>query len=370
MRLTLLILLAFGGCKRASDIEEPLVPADGIAVLGGGTHSLDAMTLQVLATGEAGLKVPVDIAMHPSRDELWVVNQWEATDDAPPRAGSVMVVYEPGAPSMTMELFRDTQGGRHFLPRPSALAFSADNGNFATSHDTDELTQGANGTPSDFMGPTLWPSDDQFDAGHASHLDMLHNSPLAKGIAWDSGNAFWVVDGAHSSLTYYDFAEDHGYGGADHSDGRVLRYVEGEIEVSPDYPAHAVMDHKSGLLYAVDPGHGRVVALDTASGVRGQGLRANYDGLSTFASMDDAVLTTAIDLTAAGLEQPVGLRLHDDLLYVSDAGTGTIWAFTLEGEMVDYLELGGSPHGIELGQDGSLYVADAVAEQVLRLTPR
>ena len=27
----------------------------------------------------------------------------------------------------------------------------------------------------------------------SSHLDMLHNSPNAVGIAWDHGNAFWKL---------------------------------------------------------------------------------------------------------------------------------------------------------------------------------
>ena len=35
------------------------------------------------------------------------------------------------------------------------------------------------------MGPTLWDGNlNIYDGGHASHLDMLHNSPNGAGIAW------------------------------------------------------------------------------------------------------------------------------------------------------------------------------------------
>ena len=109
---------------------------------------------------------------------------------------SVAIVFNAGASDQRVE-HRTSSDATHFLASPSALAFD-DSGTLATIHDVDTPTQGADGTPADFMGPTLWPADASLvDGGHDSHLDMLHDSPSGAGIAWDTGNAFWVYDGWH-----------------------------------------------------------------------------------------------------------------------------------------------------------------------------
>ena len=59
------------------------------------------------------------------------------------------------------------------------------------------------------MGPTLWTNDGSiYNGGHATHYDMLHDSPNGAGIAWESGTAYWIFDGWHQSLTRYNFRND------------------------------------------------------------------------------------------------------------------------------------------------------------------
>lgn len=128
-----------------------------------------------------------------------------------------------------------------------SYAVGAD-GYMATAQQEDEETQPT--TPADFMGPTLWTSDSsEFDAGHASHLDMLHNSPLSSGIAWDEGNAYWVFDGHHAAIAHYDFQSNHGPGGTDHRDGVVRRYVNEQLKVVDEIVAHLAFDREAQRLY-------------------------------------------------------------------------------------------------------------------------
>src|SRR4030095_8086057 len=187
-------------------------------------------------------------------------------------------------------------------------------GRVDTRHETHERTQGEQ-TPPDFMGPTLWLSDLAFfDAGEASHLDMLHNSPDGMGIAWEKDLVFWVFDGWHSSITRYDFVHDHGPGGTDHSDGIISRYVEGDVERMPGVPSHMEVD--GGLLYFADTGHARIAVLDTASGTPGGNVGPNYDNCVMFA-MDGAMLTTLVDGGTMGMTAPSGLGIHDGLVFVT-----------------------------------------------------
>lgn len=341
--------------------------ADAIDLLGGGTHSLDSVQLDVVATSDDGLASPTDLEFHPERrSELWIVNQ---------ETEGVTVLLDTNTDDQEALNFDDNVAGIHFMARPSALAF-ADNGTFATIHDTDEPTQGG-ATPDDFMGPTWWTSDlDEFDGGHHGHIDMLHNSPLGMGIAWAGDSVFWVFDGYHSALTRYDFNDDHGLGGTDHSDGETARYVEGEVDRRDGVPSHMVYDHDTDMLYVADTGNLRICVLDTSTGTTGDFTNPNYDGtlqyevreaqLSTLVSVDEIAGTDGL-----AMSKPSGIALHDGKLWVSDARRNWIVAFDLEGNMLDYLDLEleeFSINGIEFAEDGSLYVIDNLAEEVLRIS--
>jgi sugar lactone lactonase YvrE len=122
-------------------------------------------------------------------------------------------------------------------------------------------------------------------------------------------------------------------------------------------------------LYVADTSNARIAVLDTTTGTVGSTYAPNYDG-GTQNKVTGATLTTLIDETS-GLQKPAGLALHDDMLFVVDHATSTIWAFDLDGEVVDYLETGiaeNSLMGIDFDSQGQLYVTNVVENQVIRIS--
>ncbi len=334
----------------------------GTPVLGLQTHDLSQVQIDVIATQEQGLMEPTDVAFQPGENRLWISNR---------RASGISVIENPGTPTSSDRVFRNAPGSLHFMPRPSSLAFG-DNGFFATSHDTDDRTQSF--TDGDFMGPTLWTSNlDLFNGGHASHFDMMHNSPNAQGIAWEVGNAYWVADGFHHSLTRYDFQADHMAGGEDHSDGTIERHLEGVLGYEQNVPSHLEYDHEAQLLFVCDPANSRILVVKPHTGTRAVELEDNYD----FSADAHAMTGTEYRVLASGgdLHKPSGLALFGRLIFVSDAETARILAFDRAGVLVDYLDLrarvgDAALGGLAFDGAGALYVAVTGADQVLRLRPR
>ncbi|MFW5968352.1 MAG: hypothetical protein ACOCV2_12580 [Persicimonas sp.] len=363
---TALIVSACG----MEDDEEPIsvddpseADGEGVAALGGGEDSLDAVEVTTIADDDEELDGPRDVEFNPEAPEqMWVVNYAD---------NSTVVVLDPGTDEQTHEYFRTT-GSDHFLAKPAALAFG-DPGFMATAQQEDEETQPT--TPEDFMGPVLWPTDlNDYDAGHPSHLDMLHNSPLSSGVAWDEGNAYWIFDGYHGSLTRYDFNEPHPPGGEDHTDGVIERYADGEVGIADEVVAHLDMDHDTDLLYAADTENNRVVTLDTTAGEEGDAISPSYDQCEQ-RHIDDAELSTVIDGDEFEMTQPAGLELHDDLLFVGDNGTSTIYAFDLEGELVDRLDVSeeipaGAMMGLAIDEDDRVYAVDSENDAIVRFGPK
>lgn len=342
------------------DEDDPSDGADeasGLALLGAGSNSVDRVSLDVAY--DSSLGNPRDLAFHPDNEwQLWVAC---ADDDG--------VVVIDGLDDGDVDGDRRSGANSvHFLANPTALAFG-DAGTMVTAHDEDEVTQ--TGTPANFMGPTLWPSDpDRFEGGHSSHLDMLHNSPNSVGAAAAGGNDYWIYDGAHGALALYKFNGDHGEGGSDHSDGELYRYLDGELGYAEDTASHIVLDDVTGLLYAADTENNQIVVLDTDSGEEGSRISPNYDG-GRQRQMDDADAWVLIEGADFDLEAPSGVELHEDLLWVSDNETGRIAAFTLDGELVDWLDTeldSGALMGMAFAPDGSLFLTDAKDEAVLRLS--
>ncbi len=340
----------------------------GLAVLGNGTHSADAVSIRTIATGDDTLATPRDVAFNPETPrELWVLNYADS---------SMTIIRNAGAADQNADNRAGPQH-THFMSHPSSLAFGAP-GMLATAHEEDQPTQGPverGGTPGNFMGPTLWLSGyDEFDGGHASHIDMLHNSPNAVGIAWEVDNAYWVVDGAHHSLTRYDFRMPHEPGGTDHSGAVVRRFVENEIGYVEGVSAHAEFDHERGLLYFADPGNHRVGSLDPSNGTMTTTITPNYDG-SSQRRMMEASTVTLFDGNTVGMATPSGLALHGGRLYVTDNARSRIYAITLQGQVVDWLDLSatveaGGLQGITLDEEGRIYVADSVGDRVIEVAPR
>jgi DNA-binding beta-propeller fold protein YncE len=346
-------------------------PRPGLPVLGYETHSAAEVVIDVLG---GGMNVPRDLAFNPDRpDELWVVNR---ADD------STTTFIGVGTADMTVEK-RIDPFALHFMEEPSSLAFGAP-GMFATCQES-RNTYNGQAMPNDFMGPALWSSDWDvyaksnpeavaaigYDLG--SHLDMLHESPLCMGIAWEANNVYWTFDGMTGSISRYDFQADHGPGYDDHSDGIISRYVEGQVARVADVPSHLVLDHETRLLYIADTGNARIAVLDTTQGTRDRVLFAKEPGTDLH-TMKDVSTTTLVDAAGGELMLPSGIALFGELLFVTDNATSRITAFSkTTGARVDYLDLGipaGSLMGIELDASGNIFVVDAVAGRVLKISAK
>ena len=358
--LVLALSAALAGCPTDGPSDD-----SGVPILGNGSHDIGTLNMEVIATDSDGLNIPRDLEFHPQRpEELWIVNRGD---------NSTTILLDAGTADQE-SLFRgDVSGSAHFLAQPSALAFS-DDGTFATIHETDDLTQGAGGTPADFMGPTLWTSDlDIYDGGHGGHLDMLHNSPNGMGIAWEDDRVFWVFDGFNDSLTRYDFADDHGPGGSYHGDAEIQRHVQGTVRWREDIPSHLAYDASSDLLYVADTGNNRIAVHDTTSGEPGSSYGPGYD---VDADMQYEVTggdcTTLVDGESVDeMGRPSGLELFDDTIWVTDNRSGRIWAFDMEGTTLDYLDTGlddGALMGIAFDADGNLYAVDAENDEIIKIS--
>lgn len=338
-------------------------PPPTIPALGNGAHAPSAVRVTVVATADDGLDVPRDLAFNPEGPEqLWITNNGSST---------VTIVRNPGTPDRDART-TNGDGNTHFLAHPSALAFGT-GAMLATAQETDDVTE--RGAPPDFMGPTLWDSTyDDFDGGHDSHIDMLHNSPNAVGIAWEADNIYWVVDGAHRSLTRYDFDRPHERGGTDHRQGFVMRYANGMLTYTPNVSSHAEFDHETNRIYVSEPGANRVAVFDPASAEMGSRILPNYDGTRQN-MMSGGTLETFIDGAQHELRRPAGLALVGDIFYVTDNETSRITAFNREGRRVDWLDLSsqvreGGLQGITVDARGYLYVTDARDNRVLEIAPR
>lgn len=363
------------GCKPAADDVTSSTPAGGLDLLGNGAGDVSDRLAEVGGRSD-GLDQPQDLAFNPEvADELWVVNK---ADD------STSIFDAAGTPGQASTHIVDPYA-LHFMDRVSSIAFGAP-GTFATCQDSRNTYNGQT-EGNNFMGPTLWSSDREifgfsnpeaveyltelfgFYADLGSHLDMLHESPNCVGITWDHDNVYWVFDGFHGSINRYDFQVDHGVGYDDHSDGIIARWVEGEVERVNGVVSHLELDHESGLLYIADTGNNRIAVLDTNSGERGRTLPAMEPGTDHHA-WDGGELTTLVDGAALGMEQPAGLELIDGVLLVTDAGTGFVHAFDLEGNELDRADTGrgsGALAGLSARSLDDLWLVDAAANKVLRL---
>jgi glucose/arabinose dehydrogenase len=204
---------------------------------------------------------------------------------------------------------------------------------------------------------------------NGTHLDMLHETPYCMGIAFESDTAFWAMNGAAGSLDRYDFNEPHEIGGENHADGEVFRYAAGELLRVPEVPSHAVFDSAQGVIYVADTGHARLVSVDPKTATRG-GEIMTYEVLRDSGEMLGATVT---ELAPAGtFEQPSGVALDGDTLYVTDTATSLIYVLSTAGEVREKLatELpAGSLGGITVGPDGQLYFADLQTGAVRRVEP-
>lgn len=325
--------------------------------------------LTVIGNLGDGLAAPMGLAFAPEHpDQLWVVNQ---------RTNDVVIFFDPGTPMQRSETRRDAYG-RHFMSQVAGIAFGANN-QFASCQESRDPWNVSDQAPDDFMGPTLWPADlDVFarvnqaypkppGGKEGSHIDMLHESPLCVGIAHEADNVYWVFDGLHGHLVRYDFQDNHGPGGSDHSDGIVRRYVEAEVTRVEHITGQLAFDPETHSLFAADTGGGRITRLDTRSGVaRPTQTPIPMETLREYSQVEGA----RYDVIASDFAHPSGLVLHDGLLYVAEHDTGDIVTLDRCGNEIERRTTDArSIMGLTVSPAGELYFVDRDDSRVLEVLP-
>jgi DNA-binding beta-propeller fold protein YncE len=355
------ILVAIGCAPPVEEVER-----EGLGVLGYGSHDVDEVDVRTIADADDGLREPRDLDFNPAvPGELWIVN---LGDDS-------TVTVSDGVAVKRIDPY-----AMHFMEEVSSISFARDD-KFATCQES-RNTYNGQAAPNDFMGPTLWSADpavfaksnpeaiaeNGFDLG--SHLDMLHESPLCMGIAWERANLYFTFDGLDGRISRYDFGEDHGPGFDDHSDGTVERYVDVDVARVEGVPSHMVFHRDSGKLYVADTGNARIGVLDPS----GAAVARTYGGFETpIQEMEGASWTTLVDSDAGDLEAPSGIALYEDTLFVTDNATSRVTAFSLDGERLDWLDVdvpAGALMGLRADGDGALFVVDNLGERVLEIRAR
>jgi hypothetical protein len=330
--------------------------------------ALPAPVIFNVANSNEDLLVPRDLAFHPdlSRNELWVLNK-----DTEASGSSTVKFTNVGEDGQTF-LMQEDPNNWHFMSLSTGIAFS-DNGNFATSPGVFDANHNG-GQP--FTGISLWSSDPAIYAQNifgplGSHLDMLHVTPNAQGIAHESWNRFWAVDGYNQDVVMHDFKGDHGPGNDYHGNAVIRRYSAMTITRDPNdhIVSHCVLDKNTNWLYVVDHGAQRVLRLDVTTGTAG--------GAPTFGPFESYVEYTQMtgetwdEVATTGLVQPAGIAIIGNRLLVSDHSNGDIVVYDVSDPNTP--EIGrivtNSPGimGIEIGPDGAIWAVNATTHELLKI---
>lgn len=314
---------------------------------------------------------PVDLDFHLDFSgrpfELWVLNK--GTNNS---GGSTVLISDADSDNPTHQFIKDGNAW-HFLALGSAIAFG-DNGNWATSQDILD----ANRNGGNFTGPTLWSSDltiygivgnPPSSSYNGSHLDMIHQSPYGKGIAWERENVYWVLDGYDNTLKRYDFKADHGPGQDYHGDGVVRVYSDISITKDFNLPSHIVIDENKQYLYGCNTGGNSIFRIDIKSGSYNKNLtKINNEPLAEYSEFTGS---TVEHIITTGLDKPVGIDIVEDHLIVTDNGNEEIVIY----DRSDFSEIGRitipftNPDlmGLKVGPDGKIYYVDYSAKKVFRI---
>jgi hypothetical protein len=384
-----LAALVSAGCGGDPDRQESAwtpTPARAATAgaIGGGDGSAGSVRFEVVfdpSDNGGRLLEPTGLAWHgENRAELWITLRFgpdsrtcnSGDGPCPWLEGHVAIVTNADMPDRAVAMKLDANAW-HFMRRPTGIAWGAGE-TFATCGEARTGNYESDALP--YNGPTLWTADPAIFAqpppagANGTHIDMLHSSPFCMGIAHEVDNVYWVFNGDAGSLDRYDFHAPHEPGGEDHADGEFWRFATGQLLRLPEVPAHLVYDAASDRLFASDPGHSRVLALDTASGAV-VGEVTTYDNLTTHALVDGAHVENVVG--PGQVAQPSGLALVDGVLFVADRFTGVISAWDVDARRkIRSLDTGfgqGALTALSYGPDGKLYVSDILGGRVLRIEP-
>jgi hypothetical protein len=334
-------------------------------------YLVDSLTYTTIGSAAQGIDQPRDLDFKPFTNELWVVNK------ATSAGGTNVIFYNAGQPNQSSEYRMDSHTG-HFMVYPSAFAFS-DNGYWAS---TGEI-QNTSGPTSTFMGPSLWSGDtaifarvfqSNWASGYplGSHLDMLHQSPFAMGIAHDSLNVYWVFDGHNGNLCKYDFGQNHGPGYEDHSDGRIWRYTDISLQREVNVPSHMVKNKATGWLYIVETATKKLWRVNTTTGTFAGNLNTPPTGSETLSGYY-AMTGMVKQLVDSFPTRPSGVDLYNGRMIVSDYDNGNIYVYDIT--VTPHVRLGtivtGQPgiEGVKIGTDGKIWFVNNTQNTVVRISP-
>lgn len=366
-----------GGAPDPGGVAEPTLRSDA---LGDGTPGSVSVALVYQPALRVELSATALAFNRAVEGELWVaLRQFpsglpctEADSRGCSALPGVMAIIQDAptdAPEVTV---KEDGNSWHFMRRPTAIAWGEGELFGACG---EAWTDNYEDIDVPYAGPVLWSSDPAIfgvepKAGqNGTHLDMLHGTPYCMGIAHESANIYWAVNGDAGALDRYDFHVPHQIGGEDHSDGEIYRYIKGELLRVPEVPSHAAYDRELSLVYVADTGHGRVLAVDPSTATPG-GPIATYEIL---AGSGERVGATVVELVPPGaLERPSGLALVGDTLLVTDNATSLIHAFDKQGNELGAFDTGlpeGSLAGVTVGPDGKVYFTDLLTGAVRRIDP-
>ena len=192
-------------------------------------------------------------------------------------------------------------------------------------------------------------------------------SPYSMGIENDKDNAYWVFDGYHEHICWYDFSVDHGAGNSDHDDGKIHRYTNVRVKRKPGVPSHMVMDKPTGWLYIVDAGNNRIIRMNTKTTSKKGTLPLRSERLAEHFEMEAEYEVFA----DKNFDSPCGIEISNGMLFVTDNANGDIIAYDMETKKeLKRLETGQSGiMGIVLGPDGKLWFTNASTSKIIRIDP-
>ena len=329
----------------------------------------DALTYTDIVTSSDQVNNPRDLDFKPYTNELWVMLRGTS-------GGSMVIVRNAGLLDQTDQFKKDSHSS-HFMVQASAMAFS-DNGEFAA---VSEVQNTASPT-STFMGPGLWNADPNIFAtvfqnnwvsGEplGSHIDMLHQSPYAMGIAADSAKVYWVMDGHFGNIVRYDFVQDHGPGYDYHGAGKIWRYTDVDVVRVPDVPSHMVLDKANGWLYFIDGGPKQIKRLNVNSGSVVGNLSVPSTSNEPLAGYYD-VQGATVEIVDTWTTQPCGMDYANGRLIVSDHTNGDIRIYDVTGTptQLGIISTGQSSiMGLKVGPDGRIWFVNNEADKVVRIDP-
>lgn len=329
----------------------------------------DPLTYTDIVTSVDQVNNPRDLDFKPHSNELWVMLRGTS-------GGSFVIVRDAGLPGQTDQYKKDTHSS-HFMVQASAMAFS-DNGEFAA---VSEVQNTASPT-STFMGPALWNADPNIFAtvfqndwvsGYplGSHIDMLHQSPYAMGIAADSAKVYWVMDGHFGNIVRYDYVQDHGPGYDDHGAGKIWRYTDVDVTRVPDIPSHMVLDRANGWLYFIDGGPKQIKRLNVNSGAVVGDLSVPSTSNEPLAGYYD-VQGATVEIVDTWTTQPSGIDYVDGRLIVSDHTNGDIRIYDVTGTptQLGVIATGQtSIMGVKVGPDGRIWFVNNDGDKAVRIDP-